>query len=129
MAATKAHARFVKISPLKVRLVLDLIRGKDVITAEGMLLNINKKGAKIVAKLLKSAVANAENNNSLEKENLYISSVYANQGPTLSRFRSATMGRVSPIRRRSSHVTIELDYKNKGLATTKAKAVKGGGKK
>ncbi|MDP8253301.1 MAG: 50S ribosomal protein L22 [Candidatus Kaelpia aquatica] len=126
MAVTKAHARFVKISPLKVRLVLDLIRGKDVISAEGLLLNVNKKGAPIVVKLLQSAVANAKNNNSIEKEGLYISGVYANQGPALSRFRAATMGRASSIKRRTSHITIELDYKSKGSTMAKAKVAKGG---
>ena len=129
MAVTKAHARFVKISPSKVRLVLNLIRGKDVISAEGLLFNMNKRGAQIVAKLLKSVVANAKNNNSLEREALYISGAYANQGPALNRFRAATMGRVSPIKRRTSHVTIELDYKSKSSAATKVKAVKGGGER
>ncbi|MDP8216076.1 MAG: 50S ribosomal protein L22 [Candidatus Kaelpia imicola] len=129
MAVTKAHARFVKISPLKVRLVLDLIRGRDIISAEGLLLNMNKRGAQIIAKLLKSAAANALNNNSLERDLLYISSAYANQGPALNRFRAATMGRVSPIKRRTSHVTIELDYKSKRSAVTKAKTVKEGGKR
>jgi len=126
MAVTKAHARFIGISPLKVRLVLDVIRGKDLILAEGLLLNMNKKGAKIVVKLLKSAAANAKNNNSIEREDLYISSAYANQGPALNRFRAATMGRVAPIKRRTSHITIELDYKKSNAITTKPKVAKGG---
>ena len=126
MAVTKAHARFIGISPLKVRLVLDVIRGKDLILAEGLLLNMNKKGAKIVVKLLKSAPANAKNNNSIEREDLYISSTYANQGPALNRFRAATMGRVAPIKRRTSHITIELDYKKSNAITTKPKVAKGG---
>ncbi len=129
MAVTKAHARFVRISPLKIRLILDVIRGKDLITAEGLLLNMNKKGAKIVAKLLKSAAANAKNNNSLEREELYISNTYANQGPALSRFRAATMGRVAPIKRRTSHVTIELDHKKATTVTAAKPKVAKGGKK
>jgi large subunit ribosomal protein L22 len=126
MAVTKAHARFVKISPLKARLVLDLIRGKDLIAAESMLLNTNKKAAGIIVKLLKSAAANAKNNNSIEREDLYISNAYANQGPALSRFRAATMGRVAPVKRRTSHITIELDYKSIAGTTAKPKVRKGG---
>ncbi|HEO63739.1 MAG TPA: 50S ribosomal protein L22 [Candidatus Omnitrophica bacterium] len=127
MAVIKAKARFVKISPRKARLVLDMVRGKSVIAAQAILANMDKKSAGIVSKLLGSAIANAENNKALKKEDLYISAVFADQGPTLHRYKAATMGRASAIRKRTSHITVELDHKKKAGAK-KEKAVKGGKK-
>jgi large subunit ribosomal protein L22 len=125
MAITRARARFVRISPRKVRQVIDLIRGRDVITAETILSNLNKKAAYIVAKVLKSAIANAEHNHGMKKEQLYICKIYADQGPMLKRWRAASMGRAVMIRRRTSHITVELDIKEEAKIKTKAK----GGKK
>ncbi len=126
MAVIKAHARFIRISPRKARLVVDVIRGKSVLIAENILSNMDKKATESITKLLKSAVANAEHNNSLKKENLYISKIYVNEGPMLKRHRAATMGRAMMIRRRCSHISIELETKESlkiKRATTK------GGKK
>ena len=127
MAVTKASAKFVKVSPRKVRQVLDLIRGRDVIAAESVLAGLNKKSAYIVEKVLKFAVANAEHNHSLEKDNLYISKICADQGPALKRFRAATMGRATMIKKRTSHVLLELDVRKDSKIKVKAKA-KGGRK-
>lgn len=119
MAVAYAKARFVRISPRKARQVIELIRGKDVITAESILSNLSKKSAYIVSKVLKSAVANAEHNHGLKKETLYISGIFADQGPTLKRYRAASLGRAVMIRRRTAHITVELDVKGAGnLKTT-----------
>jgi large subunit ribosomal protein L22 len=113
MAVTKAIARYVRVSPRKTRQIIDLIRGRDVSSAEAILGNMNKRGARIVIKVLKSAISNAENNYGLKKENLYVSKIFADQGPMLKRYKSAPFGRPVMIRKRTSHITIELDVKEK----------------
>jgi len=129
MAVTKASAKFVKISPRRLRQIVGLIRGKNVAAAEVVLASLDKKSAYIVEKLLKSAVANAEHNHSLEKDNLYISKICADQGPALKRFRAASMGRAAMIKKRSSHVLLELDIRKGSKIETKAKVKAKGGKK
>jgi large subunit ribosomal protein L22 len=123
MAVTRAKVRFVRISPRKVRQVIDLIRGKDVEQALRVLDNLNKKAARIVSKVLNSAIANAQNNHGLKIQDLYISRIFADQGPMLKRYRAASMGRAVMIRRRTSHITVELDLK-----TPPVEKVKGGKK-
>lgn len=113
MAVTKAIARYVRISPYKVRQVINLIRGKDVTTAEAILANLNKRAAQIVNKVLKSAISNAEHNYGMKRENLYISRIFADQGPMYKRYRAAAFGRPVMIRHRTSHITVELDVKEK----------------
>lgn len=107
----KAIARHVRISPQKARLVVDLIRGKGVEEALGVLDFTPKKGAKIVAKTLRSVVANAENNKNLNVDTLYVKRVEVGAGPTLKRFLPRAHGRATPLHKRSSHITIVLDEK------------------
>ena len=102
----KAVARYMRISSRKVRIVGDLIRNKSVGEAYGILKNTPKAASEILTKLLKSAAANAENNFNMDPERLYISEIYANQGPTLKRIRPRAQGRAFQIRKRTSHITI-----------------------
>jgi large subunit ribosomal protein L22 len=104
-----ASAKYVRISPRKARLVVDLIRGKSVADARAILLLTPRGAAPVVGKVLASAVANAENNNDLVAEDLYIARAYVDEGPTLKRFRPRAMGRATRIRKRTSHITISLD--------------------
>ncbi len=104
-----AHAKYVRISSRKVKIVIDLIRGKSVREAEAILRYTPKAATEPVAKLLKSAVANAENNLEMNRDELYIAEIYANQGPSLKRFQPVSHGRASAILKRSSHITIVLD--------------------
>lgn len=103
-----ATARYVRISARKLRLVADLVRGKRVEEARTVLTFTPKSGAKIVDKLIGSAVANAKNNNDMSADELYISSIYVNEGPTLKRWKARAMGRASRINKRTSHITVEL---------------------
>ena len=105
----RATAKYVRIAPRKVKIVVDLIRGKSVKEAEAILLYTPKAATEPVMKVLKSAVANAENNLEMNKDELYVAEVYANQGPTLMRFRPRAQGRASRIRKRTSHITVVLD--------------------
>ena len=107
----KAEAKFVRISPRKVRLVMDQVRGKRVEEALGLLSFAPQKGARILKKLLDSAVANAEQIGGVDVDTLYVKRVYANEGPTLKRFRPRALGRATRIRKRTSHLTIILDSK------------------
>ncbi|MBA5851761.1 50S ribosomal protein L22 [Clostridium sp. cel8] len=102
----KAIAKYVRMSSTKVQIVLDLIRGKNVNEAFAILKYTPKEAAVVVNKLLKSAVANAENNLDLDSNNLYISQAYACQGPTLKRFQPHAQGRAFSIKKRSSHITL-----------------------
>jgi large subunit ribosomal protein L22 len=106
---TKAIARYIRISPRKTRKVLDLIRGLSVVKAESILGVVNKKPALYVKRLLHSAVDNAEKNHNILPADLYISTLKADEGPMLKRFRAASMGRATSIKHRTSHITIELD--------------------
>ena len=100
------------MSPRKVRLVCDIIRGLDAEEAQAQLQFIKKKAAGAVLKLLNSAMANAENNFKLKKDNLYIKKISVDQGPTLKRWKPRAYGRAAMIRKRSSHITIVLgEYK------------------
>ena len=104
----KAYLKHVRISPRKVQIVCDLIRGKDVGTAAAIMTHTPKAACEPMLKLLKSAAANAENNHNMDSKNLYISEIYANQGPTLKRIRPAAKGSAVRIRKRTSHITIKL---------------------
>lgn len=105
----RAVAKYVRISPTKVKLVVDLIRGKDINTAEAILMGTPKAASSEVLKVLKSAIANAENNLELSKDNLYVAEVYADQGPTMKRYNAGSRGRAMPILKRSTHITVVLD--------------------
>ncbi len=104
-----ATARYIRISTRKCKIVVDMIRGKSVKEAAGILTYSPKSASEPVLKLLNSAVANAENNLELNRDDLYVAEVYANQGPTLKRFRARARGSASPIMKRTSHITIVLD--------------------
>ena len=103
--AKLSHAR---ISARKVKIVIDLIRGKDVNEALAILKFTPKAASEVLEKLLKSAIANAENNHNMTSDKLYVAEIYANQGPTLKRIRPAAKGSAVRIRKRTSHITIVL---------------------
>lgn len=105
----KAKARFIRISPRKMRQVVDVIRGKKVHQALSILANLNKRAALLAEDILRSAVSNAKRNPSVKDENLYISRMMVDGGPTLKRYRAASMGRAVMIRHRMSHISVELD--------------------
>lgn len=102
----RAIAKYMRISPRKVNIVLDLIRGKDVKEALAILKFTPKAASEIVTKVVNSAVANAENNHEMNTDNLYIAETYANQGPTLKRFQPHAQGRAFRINKRTSHITV-----------------------
>lgn len=102
----RAIAKGVRIAPRKARLVIDLIRGKSVSEADTILSNLNKEAVRISKKVLTSAVANAENNLHLEKENLNVKEAFVNEGQPLKRMRFGSRGHVDPMKRRTSHITI-----------------------
>lgn len=104
-----AQAKYVRISSRKVKIVIDLIRGKSLSEAEAILMYTPKAAAEPVLKVLRSAAANAENNLGLNLDELYVAEVYANQGPTLKRFRPRSQGRAYSILKRTSHITVILD--------------------
>jgi len=128
-----AKARYIRMSPRKVRLVAGLVRGADVARAEAQLGLLNKAAALPVLKLLRSAIANAEHNNKLEREGLFIKSITVDGGPVLRRWRPRAFGRAAPIRKRTSHITIVLaDQKPDGQKPStglKAAVVKKAAKK
>ena len=110
---SKAQARFLRISPYKLRLVADLVRGKNAEDAMRIVPFVNKKGSKIVEKVLKSAIANAMNQEEgpLHEDELFISKILVDGGPTMARFKAGAQGRVKPFKHRTSHIYIELDKK------------------
>ena len=103
-----AELRHARISARKVKIVIDLIRGKSAKEAIAILKYTNKAAAPMVEKLVKSAIANAENNHEMKHENLYVAEIYANQGPTLKRIRPAAKGSAVRIRKRTSHIKVVL---------------------
>ncbi|MFQ6057777.1 MAG: 50S ribosomal protein L22 [Anaerolineae bacterium] len=105
----RAVARYIRMSPRKVRLVIDLVRGRDVDEALDILRFTSKAAAKPVAKVIRSAVANAEENYGLSREDLYVAHIAADGGPTLKRGRFGARGRFRPILKRTSHITVVLD--------------------
>jgi ribosomal protein L22 len=104
----RARARYVRHAPRKARLVIDHIRGKDVGQARAILMHTPRAASRDVLKLLDSAIANAENNHDLVADDLKIGKAYVDEGPTLKRFRPRALGRATQIRKRTSHMTIEL---------------------
>ncbi|MBQ4599359.1 MAG: 50S ribosomal protein L22 [Clostridia bacterium] len=108
----KAHLKYARISPRKVKIVLDLIRGKDVATAMAILKNTPKSASEYLTKLLRSAVANAEHNFNMDASKLYVSECFVCPGPTLKRIMPRAQGRAYRILKRTSHVTIAVSEKN-----------------
>ena len=107
----KAIAKNIRMSADKSRLVINLIRGKKVDEAMSILKNMNNKSARVIEKVLTSAVANAENNHNMKKENLYVSKAYINEGPVIKRMIMDSRGHVGRNDRRTSHVTIVVAEK------------------
>ena len=110
----KAHLKYVRISPRKVKIVLDLIRGKDTGSAMAILENTRKAASESLIKLLKSAVANAEHNFQMDSNNLFISECFVCPGPTLKRVMPRAQGRAFRILKRTSHVTMAVKEKEVG---------------
>ena len=107
----KATAKYVRVSPRKAGQICDLVRGKNVDEALAIMKFTPKASSEVLEKLLKSAIANAENNHDMKHENLYVAEIFANQGPTLKRIRPAAKGSAVRIRKRTSHITIVLKEK------------------
>jgi large subunit ribosomal protein L22 len=105
----KAHLRMLRVTPRKTRLVADLIRGKDVKTAEDILRFTPKGAAQPLLKLLRSAKANAVNNHDMFEDSLYVAKIMVNEGPVLKRYLPRARGRADLLRKRTSHVTIVLE--------------------
>ncbi len=110
----RAVARYVRISPRKVRLVVDLIRGKRVGEALAILRHTPKAASPVVEKVLNSAVANATHNYHMNPNDLYIAKIYVDEGPTLKRFRPRARGMASRINKRTSHITVVVSEKKEG---------------
>ena len=106
-----AKVSYARVSVTKACFVLDAIRGKDVQTALAIVEYNPRYGSSVIEKLLKSAIANAENNNGMKKEDLYVAECYANKGPTMKRVHPRAQGRAYRIEKRTSHITIVLDEK------------------
>jgi large subunit ribosomal protein L22 len=109
----RAQAKYIRQSPFKVRRVLDLVRGLPVTEAQHVLMHLNRRAAEPVVKVLKSAVANAEHNHSLDADELIVAEAFADEGPTLKRFRPRARGRAAHIRKRTSHITIVVADRNR----------------
>jgi large subunit ribosomal protein L22 len=107
----KAEGKFLRISPRKVGLVMDLIRGKDAQEAQSILISLNKRPKEYLIKILKSAIANAKVKG-FNINQIYISKITCNPGPSWKRFKAAAFGRASPIKKRLSHIRVELDLKS-----------------
>ncbi len=109
--AVQAQAKYVRVAPRKAREVVDLIRGKSVADARSTLFFANRNAARVVKKVLDSAVANAENNNDMAADDLFVKVARVDEGPTLKRWKFRAMGRVNRIRKRTSHITIAVDQR------------------
>ncbi len=111
MKEARAIAKHIRISSRKVKPICDLVRGKKVSDAKAILMFTPKKGARLLLKVLNSAVANAENNYKMDVDSLIVSEVYANQGPTMKRYRAGSRGSASPILHRTSHIGVVVKEK------------------
>ena len=107
----KAHVKYLRISPRKVKIVADLIRGKSVAQATALLMTTPQAASEPLLKLLKSATANAENNHNMDPESLYVSEVFATPGPIIKRIMPRAQGRAYRINKRTSHVTMTVAEK------------------
>ena len=109
----KAIHKGARIAPRKARLTIDLIRGKKATEAVTILSNLNREAARLIIKVLKSAIANATNNLGLKEENLIVSQALIDEGTTMKRMRFGSRGHVDPIKKRTSNITIVVSEKNK----------------
>jgi large subunit ribosomal protein L22 len=106
---TKAVAKYIRISPQKARLVADVVRGMDVDSAINTLKFMPKKGARLLRKVIESAVANAIQTEKIDADTLYVKTIFIDGGPMLKRFRPRAMGRATRILKRTSHITVVVD--------------------
>ena len=106
-----AYLKYLRISPRKVKIVCDLIRGKSVAQATAILMQTPKAASEYLLKLLKSAAANAENNHGMDPEKLYVSETFANPGPIIKRMMPRAQGRAYRINKRTSHITVVVKEK------------------
>ena len=104
----KAKAKYVRIAPRKARLVADEVRGKSYEEAVSLLQFTNKRAAKIIAEVVESAAANAEHNDDADPDELFVRDIRVDDGPTIKRYRARAMGRATMIRKRTSHISVEL---------------------
>ncbi|WP_099975207.1 MULTISPECIES: 50S ribosomal protein L22 [Lactobacillaceae] len=111
ITSATAVVKNVRIAPRKARMVIDLVRGRNAAEALAILQFTPRAGSPIVAKALKSAIANAEHNFDLDAQNLYVSEAFVDEGPTLKRFRPRAKGSASPINKRTSHITVVVKEK------------------
>lgn len=119
----KAQAKFIRITPRKFRQIIPLIKGRNPEEAIAVLANVKKRASEYAIELLKSAIANAKRvHQGIDISNLYISNILANCGPSLKRYKAASMGRASPILKRTSHILIELDEREHKEASKGKKA-------
>ena len=114
ITSASATARYVRVTPMKARRVIDLVRGKSVSEALAILKYAPQAAAKPVAKVVASAAANAENNFGLNPSTLVVSEAYANEGPTMRRFQPRAQGRAFMIRKRTSHITVVVESQKEG---------------
>ena len=114
ITSATATVRYVRVTPMKARRVIDLVRGKSVSEALAILKYAPQAAAKPVAKVVASAAANAENNFGLNPRTLVISEAYANEGPTMRRFQPRAQGRAFMIRKRTSHITVVVESQEEG---------------
>lgn len=121
----RAVARYVRVSPYKARQVADQIRGKDLEEARYIIRFSPKAAARLVGKVLESAVANAENNNGLRAEDLVVVNCYVDEGPTLKRWRPRALGRATRIRKRTSHITVVLGEREGREASSRRRGGRG----
>jgi large subunit ribosomal protein L22 len=108
MMEAQAVTKYLRLSPRKARLSADLIRGKQVEEALSILSHTPKAAAKVISKVVRSALANATQNQRIDVDTLFVKTIFVNQGPTLKRFRARPMGRAGRIRKRTSHITVVL---------------------
>ena len=114
ITTARATARFVRVTPMKARRVLDTIRGKSVSDALAMLEYAPQSASEPVAKVVASAAANAENNFGLDRNSLVVSAAWADEGPTMKRFRPRAQGRAFHVRKRTSHITVVVESQKEG---------------
>lgn len=110
----RCEVKHIRISPTKVRIVADLVRGKSLREALAILRYTPKRASKVVEKAILSAAANAENNLELDRDSLYISEIYVGQGPTLKRYHPRQRGQAFPILKRTSHLTVAVRAREEG---------------
>jgi large subunit ribosomal protein L22 len=122
----RAQARYVRVTPMKARRVVDLIRGMKADEAAAILRFTPQAAAEPVRKVLESAMANAENNDGLATDDLYVAAAYVDDGPTMKRFRPRAQGRAYRINKRTSHITVVVEERTPVQRTRRTAASKGG---